>query len=277
MIKYKVLNADMTSPFQNFQYEIGKTYTCHNFDEGPKQCSTGFYATDLEGIIYSFRPHRRVFLAEMGGRNRKFDQFKHRFETQTLIEEVSHNKLKKLLAKECHKVGYNILEACFPIHPLHIKRKSEVSIQEMQWLKEWDSVRDSVWESVWDSMRNSVWESVRNSVWESVRNSVWESMWESVWESVRDSVRDSVWESVWKSVWDSVRNSVWESVRAYTSSLFPNIKTWKYIPHEPGINPFQSGINLWKSGLVPSYQDNIWNLHSGKNANIIYSIKKEGL
>jgi hypothetical protein len=70
---------------------------------------------------------------------------------------------------------------------------------------------------------------------------------------------------------------VWDSVWAYTSSLFPNIKTWKYIPHEPGINPFQSGINLWKSGLVPSYQDNIWNLHSGKNANIIYSIKKEGL
>jgi hypothetical protein len=217
MIKYKVLNADMTSPFQNFQYEIGKTYTCPNFDEGPEQCSVGFYATDLEGIIYSFRPCRKVFLAEMGGRNRKFDQFKHRFETQTLIEEVSHNKLKKLLAKECHKVGYNILEACFPIHPLHIKRKSEVSIQEMQWLKEWDSVRDSV------------------------------------------------------------RESVWDSVRAYTSSLFPNIKTWKYIPHEPGINPFQSGINLWKSGLVPSYQDNIWNLHSGKNANIIYSIKKEGL
>jgi hypothetical protein len=241
MIKYKVLNSDMTSPFQKFKYEIGKTYTCPNFDEGPEQCSVGFYATDLEGIIYSFRPCRKVFLAEMGGRNRKFDQFKHRFETQTLIEEVSHNKLKKLLAKECHKVGYNILEACFPIHPLHIKRKSEVSIQEMQWLKEWDSVRDSVWESVWDSMRNSVWESVRNSVWE------------------------------------SVRNSVWESVRAYTSSLFPNIKTWKYIPHEPGINPFQSGINLWKSGLVPSYQDNIWNLHSGKNANIIYSIKKEGL
>jgi hypothetical protein len=265
MIKYKVLNADMTSPFQNFQYEIGKTYTCHNFDEGPKQCSTGFYATDLEGIIYSFRPHRRVFLAEMGGRNRKFDQFKHRFETQTLIEEVSHNKLKKLLAKECHKVGYNILEACFPIHPLHIKRKSEVSIQEMQWLKEWDSVRDSVRNSVSDSVSDSV----RNSVWDSVRN--------SVWYSVRDSVRNSVWESVRESVWESVWDSVWESVWAYTSSLFPNIKTWKYIPHEPGINPFQSGINLWKSGLVPSYQDNIWNLHSGKNANIIYSIKKEGL
>ena len=89
--------------------------------------------------------------------------------------------------------------------------------------------------------------------------------WASVWDSVEASVRASVWASVWDSVGDSVG--------AYISSLFPNIQTWKHIDHKPGKNPFQSCIDLWRSGLVPNFDGTTWRLNS-KNG-ILYELKKE--
>ena len=51
--------------------------------------------------------------------------------------------------------------------------------------------------------------------WASVRDSVRDSVWASVWASVRDSVGDSVWGSVGDSVWDSVRDSVWAYISTF--------------------------------------------------------------
>ena len=97
------------------------------------------------------------------------------------------------------------------------------------------------------------------------------------WASVSDSVSDSVWDSVSASVGDSVSASVGTSVRdsvsAYVGSLFPNITRWKYIAHEPGIYPFQSAANLWRRGLVPSYDGKQWRLHSGPTAEIVWEEK----
>ena len=122
------------------------------------------------------------------------------------------------------------------INPLQIKRKNtNVTGNEIKLLKEWASVRDSVRDSVWAS----VWASVGDSVWASVRDSVWAS------------VRDSVWTSVGDSVW------------AYYSSFF-KIK-YKY--------DFTSCIKLWEAGFVPSYDGEVWRLHSGKKANIVYEYK----
>ena len=136
----------------------------------------------------------------------------------------------------------NIKEARNPIHPFKIKGQKEITKEDLKLLKNWDSVRDSVRDSVWDSVGASVWD--------------------SVWDSVRDSVRDSVGASVWDSVWDSVRASVW----AYYGSLFPGIKTWKYVdkkkPCFKGLKyPFQSAMTLWKKGLVPAYDGKVWKLY----------------
>ena len=86
-----------------------------------------------------------------------------------------------------------------------------------------------------------------------------------MWDSVRASVRDSVW--------DSVR----ASIHAYISSLFPNIKKWQGIDHKEGVNPFQSGIDLWHMGLVPSFDGKVWRLHKGINAEIVLEITEEEL
>uniref|UniRef100_A0A6M3LN66 Uncharacterized protein n=1 Tax=viral metagenome TaxID=1070528 RepID=A0A6M3LN66_9ZZZZ len=151
---------------------------------------------------------------------------------------------------------FNVKEALHPVNPLK-SRKGKPSKQDILLLKEWDSVGDSVWASVGASVGDSVWASVGDSVWASVRD--------SVGDSVGDSVRASV------------RASVGDSVRAYIGSLFPNIETWKYIKHEQGKYPYQSCVDLWKRGLIPSFDGKAWRLHSGKNASIVFEITRKEL
>ena len=61
------------------------------------------------------------------------------------------------------------------VNPLELPL-AEVTEQDKQDLKLWDSVEASVWASVWDSVEASVWASV------------WASVGASVWDSVRASV-----------------------------------------------------------------------------------------
>jgi hypothetical protein len=259
---YKVLTKDMLSPYQKFKYDLNKKYVCENFDtDVTKDCSRGFYATDIDGLIYSFNIKQRVFECEIGGRKVEFDQFKRRYETIKLIREVPHEEVKGLAKKEENKVGYKLSEALFPINPLKIGRE-EVTKEDIKLLEEWVLVRNSVNNSVWYSINNLA----SDSAWKSLRglliNSVGDLVWYSVWYLIKNSVGDSVGDSVW----NSARDSITDVIYAYISSLFPNIK------YEKGKNPFQPGIDLWRRGLVPSFDSEIWRLHGGKKAEIVYEM-----
>ena len=152
---------------------------------------------------------------------------------------------------------------------LLVERKHpEPSAEEISLLKSWASVWASVGASVWDSVRDSVRDSVWYSVWASVGASVWNSVWNSVWDSVRDSVWDSVGASVRASVWDSVGASKW----AYISSFF-SLDEWQLNRKIVRENPFQPAIDLWEAGLVPSFDGEIWRLHAGKDAQIVYEME----
>jgi hypothetical protein len=89
-------------------------------------------------------------------------------------------------------------------------------------------------------------------------------VWDSVWASVRASVGDSVWDSVWASMG--------ASVGAYASSFFM-IPNWKVVNELYSQSPFQCLVDLWESGLVPSYDGKTWRLHSGPQAKIIWEGK----
>jgi len=243
MKRYKVLkrvDGKLVSPFQNYEYEAGKKVVCNNFNTNSRiDCAAGFYATAIDGLIYTFRnlPDFEVWSCEVGGRSVEINQFKRRYEWIKLLEYIPNEQVKKLALPEEGRVGYKLAEALFPINPFKINHK-DVTGKDIELLKQWASVRDSV------------------------RDSVWASVWDSVWASV--------WDSVWASVWDSVRASVWDSVWGYTSSLFPNIKQWKYIDHPEGTNPFQPAIDLWHRGLIPSYDGKLWRLHAGEKAKVVY-------
>jgi hypothetical protein len=110
---------------------------------------------------------------------------------------------------------------------------------------------------------------VEASVWDFVWDSVWDSVRDSVWDSVRDSVRDSLRVSVEDSLWDSVEASVEAFVWAYIGSFFPNIKIWKYASKTKEY-PYQSCVDLWRMGLVPSHDGKTWRLHGGPEGKIVW-------
>ena len=134
------------------------------------------------------------------------------------------------------------------VNPFELPAVERVTDEQIDWLKSWASVRASVRVSVGNLVRASVRVSVGNLVGNSVRDSVWNSVWDSVWNSVEASFGYSVW------------NSVEALVGAYVSSFLD-------IPYQHDFTP---AVKLWDDGLVPSFNDKTWRLHSGKDAKIIY-------
>jgi len=290
---YKILRKTgniYRSPFREFPYGkkedfIGKLMVCKDFDVSNEQCSDGFYATEIDGLIYTnlSDPSRVVFEVEMSGKNIRFDEYKWRWKKQKFIREVPLDEIKELVKQQSEKMDWNYFNALFPHNPLC--KKTKVTKKHIELLKQWDSVWSSVKSSAKHYVRSSAKYSVNDFVWDSIGDSVKYSVRSSVWNSVRDFVRNSAWASIMNSVrgsiGDSARYFVWffvtDFVAAYTSSIFPNIKEWKGIKHEEGVNPFQSGIDLWNSNLVPSFDGKIWRLHSGKKADVVFEITKKEL
>ena len=139
----KVLNEDLKSPYQDFQFEIGKKYHCEDFDESEQDCSSGFYATDIDGLPYAYNIHKKVFECEVSGKSKEFDIYKRRYENMKLIREVTREELIKLAKPRDTILGYKLSEIINPINPLLIKR-GKVTDKEIELLKQWDSVRASM-------------------------------------------------------------------------------------------------------------------------------------
>ena len=120
----KVLNKDLTSPYQGFQFELGKKYVCDDFDTSGNECSKGFYAVDFNGLVYAINnggQKHSVFEVEVGGRLKEFNQFKRRYEKITILRELAEDEIKSgLLACE-EKEEYKVYEACFPVHPFKVE------------------------------------------------------------------------------------------------------------------------------------------------------------
>jgi hypothetical protein len=249
----------------NYREHIGKTVKCPDYDKDGELCSGAF--------LHASRTPEQCFVGakipcsvyRVSGVPIKEDEgVKAGFKSLRVIKEMNPEDVFK----------WRYAEAANPVHPFKIK-PPEITDEHIRLLKEWDSVRETVWAPVWDSVRETVRASVGETVWASVRASVGEtveaSVGASVWASVRDSVRDSVRASVGETVWASVWASVWDSVRAYTGYIFaPVVDEWKYIDHKKGEYPFQPAVDLWKQGLVPSFNGKIWRLHGGKNAEVLW-------
>jgi hypothetical protein len=228
----------------NYRESIGKTVKCPDQTENAELCSSAVLHASRKpnDIFIGSRIPTAVFIVE--GKPVVSDKEKSGFKALKVLEEIPQEKLDALF-------GWRYSEACNPVHPLK-RQASSIGNAQIALLQNWVSVCDSVWVSVWAS--------------------VWDSVWASVWDSVRDSVWASVWDSVRDSVWDSVR----DSVRAYLGSLFPNIEKWKYAPKTQGY-PYQSAVDLWKQGLVPSFDSKTWRLHAGADAKIVFEISSEKL
>ena len=235
---------DFYSGTVDYAGSIGKIIRITDYDTSSNPCGRGLHASRnpndcFIGAKIPCRAFRVKGINRLAG-----DKQKSRYKALKIIAEIKD--LNKLF-------GWNYTEAINPIHPFKIK-PPKITENEIALLKVWDSVGDSVRGSVGDSVRASIWDSVRGSVGVSVGGLVGGVVGGLVWDSVGDSVGGLVWDSVW----------------GYIGSLFPDIKNWKYISHEKGIYPYQCCVDLWKQGLVPSYDGKVWRLHGGPIAKILF-------
>ena len=170
---YKVLKIEdgkVISPFQEFKYGlldeiIGKEFCCNNFDKSNSECSNGFYATNVEGLLYSINTHKtnRVFEVEMSGKNIRFNKYKHRWEKQKFIRLLEDDEVKTLIKNKSDAMEWNLYKCVYPVNPLEVENNG-ITEDIKQLLKQCSIVRASVGASV----RDSVWASVGDSVWASV-------------------------------------------------------------------------------------------------------------
>ena len=270
----KVLRDGLASPYKNFRYTVGKEYTCKDFDDNPKKDrSRGYYAVDVEGLPYMYRPDTQIWWCEVGGKEVEYDIYKRRYEKIRITHQANLDEIKQMAVSRERECGYKLSEVLFPINPLNVFTNEEATEEivtqlTLDQLREWTAVRAFIW---------GYEDYVLDSVHDSVRDSVWESDQDYVLDYVQASMRASVWASVQANIQDYdqayVRDSAWDFAWAYTSSLFPDIEKWKYIDHEPGVNPFQAGIDLWKSGFVPSFDGKKWRLHAGPKAKVVWEEK----
>ena len=192
----------------------------------------------LKGELQQYESDSHTSIADYFGYKSKKEDILNKYEYNPLTKEFVVDQLNsdddtKKVKGFCLNLDFKTIVPQLLIkpivHPFEIE-SPKITKEHLKLLKNWASVRDSV-----GSVRDSVWYSVG-----SVRDSVWYS------------VRDLVW-SVWYSVWDSV----W----AYTGSFF-TLPRWHYIKHKKGQYPFQSCVDLWEQGIVPSYDGKIWRLHT---------------
>ena len=226
----------------NYRNAIGGTVTAPDYKHTAK-CGHGLHycADPNDCFIGASIPCSAYEVKPVGRRHKVIDGQKSKTKTLAVLREITD--LDTLF-------GWRYSEVINPINPLKQSRHGPVTPAEIDLLRQWASIK--------------------NSLGASIKNSVWDSAWDSVWNSVWNSVGASVWNSVRTSVRDSIKNSIWDSVGAYIGSLFPNITHWEYVNHSPGIYPFRSAANLWRAGLVPSFDGKTWQLHAGLDAAIVY-------
>ena len=235
---YKLAQPDgwdfRTGQTINYRENIGKAVRVPRFDfpdEKRALCTdTVLHAsrTAIDALQYAKIPCS-IYCVQGNPIVRDTDKFG--FKELKVLEEVPPTEFDELL-------GFRYQEVLHPFDPRTIGRK-EVGREELEELR--------AWASVWDSVRASVW----------------------------DSVRDSVWDSVRASVWDSVRASVRASEAAYIGSLFVGIKKWKYTEKlKVRGYPFQTCVDLIRKGLVPATDGRgIWYLThpiDGKPAEVVW-------
>jgi len=172
------------------------------------------------------KPITKRFLYFNWGQRQDFLKGKIKEESPDSHTSISHFYGYSAIKEDSlNKYEYNPLTQKFAID--QINNKIDDSVEAEKWVKELDFknvcpllILKPIINPLSLPPRKPTKKDIENlKKWDSVRDSVGASVGDSVWDSVRDSVGDSVWDSVG----DSVRDSVWDSVWAYLSSFF-NIK-----------------------------------------------------
>jgi len=199
------------------------------------------------------------------------------FKTIKVIKEIKD--LDKLF-------GWNYSELTNLINPFEID-KTNVDKHDIKLLKNWILTTNSVITGLDARFTNDVWDAVFKSIFQPNFDAIQEPLYELIFNNIGMPLSHSICEQIQLSIKkpniDSIFSSIWDLVAAYIGTMFPNTVEWWCIDYKEGKYPFQAGVDLWKRGLIPSCDgdieddNNIWRLHGGKNADLLWEGKQHTL
>tara|TARA_Y100000034_G_C6815833_1_gene367020 strand:- start:290 stop:1057 length:768 start_codon:yes stop_codon:yes gene_type:complete len=248
MKMYKVLLNDMKSPWQKMQYQIGKSYTCSDFDTNwMNECSKGFYATEIEGLpdTYYDDGSRVIYECNVSGKKVEINQYKKRYEVIELTRKMEKEEIISEAKKIELDLGYNLSEILYPVNPGKTEPAGRNDLEDL--FHRWIELQ----------RRNK-------------------SMGRNIGADL-DYYDGNASKPVINCIFFATDTEIehdegkYPFVYAYISSLFPSIKKWRGIEHKEGENPYQSGIDLWRSGYIPTKDrtSRKWQLRKGKDYSVV--------
>jgi len=259
---YKAARSDgwdfWTGKTINYRDNIGKVVRRQHTGKVEACSSTALHASRTPGrsIFYHTIPCS-LFLVE--GRVYREDDVKCAFKQLKVIRELD--------PREVFKWRYG--EAINPVNPLKVPMPS-VSQKHLTWLREWALVERQFRWSFDSTIRMSLSDDDSGFAYHAVRFTLGGTLYGEVWIAVLCAFDDATEDNVFITV----KDSVFDVCSAYTGYLFePVVEKWKSCPGEDeGLNdyPFQSAVELWKEGLVPSFDGKVWRLHGGYKADILW-------
>jgi hypothetical protein len=225
--------------------------------------------------VITYDPDSHTSIAHMHGYTAEQEDILNKYEYNPLLQKFTVDQINNVNDSKDAEAWVRALDFKTIVEPLVIKpivnpfaiEPPAITPAVLALLKRWASVKVSERDSMRDKVGVSIWTIVRDSVWNSVGNSVWAIVWNGMVEK-RVQERESVGLAyVWDSLSDNVRDNVWDSVRysvrAYFSSFFDVI--YRY--------DFFSVIALWEMGMVPTYDGEVWRLHGGTDAKVLWEGK----
>jgi len=259
---YKVLGKNLRSPFQNFYYELNKKYHCKDFDRNPEHdCSRGFYATDFDGIMYSWRPHLAVFEVEVWGRKVEINEYKRRYSNIKIIKFIRKQELVSLANTWSSKVKYKMNEVIEPINPIEIE--NDLTDKDLENFYKWINLH-SPSRDFQDKIEHAISNRYSYHIIEAAKASLSESIFNKILYPIRRMISDNNPDFSFRD--EELYLS--DFLHTYLVSLFPR-SSLLYFIRDYEIDAIIAGMHLYRRGFVPSYSCGTWRLHRGPLAEIV--------
>ena len=247
MKMYKVLrvvDGKAYSPFQDYEYgnvdSLAGVHTyCSTFDDNPKnECSYGFYATGVDGLVYSlnYDASCRVFEVEMEGKSVEVNPCKKRFEHQTILRMLSRKEVRNLIREYSKTLDWDYYNACYPVNPLKIDKPLDES-RVMRLLKTIEPFKDFMFYAVEDLVNSHCDFDITDIICQSICGNIGKTLKH-------------------RNQWNMV-NYMGISLASYITTLFPTITNWhkSYYCNNTVVS---AGLELWNMGLLVA--DDSYNL-----------------
>lgn len=257
MITYKAVRLDRTSHYdKETKWRVGAVVKVDNPDPAKTVCGRGIHTSLhlLDVIGFQLGPSRYYKCEPLDVI--ATDELKMRSSAVRVISEIGKREQDEI-------AGFKLWEINHPVNPFTLNPKRIDNLSTLV----------SQWDLVWHSISLSLWPSIGGTIQTGVHKTTMRSLYTPMVCLVGDSIE---YFDMKPSKRYSVLTSIEAAIYGYISGLFPRIRLWRHA-EVLGPYPWKSLLTMWHSGYVPSFDGEVWRVHTGPKARIVETYTVEDL